>query len=369
MDSMAKQAKKVHTKKQTSKKRVTRRRSSKSKKRRTFKKDIVMIFGAFVLFVLVGFGIYVGKNMKEEQVQRGLPLEVKEEGYSTKNLLEDLAKLQTKEPSQPFILPSVPQPKPIVKKETMVKKVPPKVVKKKPKAKPLPPKTVLSKVKKEQPKLVIILDDVHTAKQLHAIKQLGIAVTPSIFPPYQQAWHTERLVQGLSHYMVHLPMESSSRKFNRQTKTLMRNFSKQQIAQRIKEIRTLFPYAKYINNHTGSLFTADYRAMLHLYRVCIAYGFTFVDSVTTGKTKVKMIAKKLHQPYIKRDIFIDNVQTISAIHRQLKKAVRLAKKRGYAIAIGHPHKVTLKALALAKPLLKGLKVVYMDELNEHKGNR
>jgi polysaccharide deacetylase 2 family uncharacterized protein YibQ len=216
--------------------------------------------------------------------------------------------------------------------------------------------------RKELPKLAIIIDDVHTMAQLHAITSLPFPVTPSIFPPYTRAPHTPRLATHVVHYMVHLPMESGNAKYDRQSKTLKTAFSREQMEARIRELRRLFPRAHYINNHTGSRFTADTDAMKMLYAAMRKEGFAFVDSLTTGASKVKQIARSYGDAYVARDVFIDNRQQIGYIHRQLKKAVKIAKKKGYAIAIGHPHRVTFEALQKAKPLLKEVEVVYIDEL-------
>lgn len=218
----------------------------------------------------------------------------------------------------------------------------------------------------KRPKLVIIIDDVHTRAQIEEIRALPFSVTPSIFPPYSLAKHSEKLAEGLRHYMIHLPMESGSTQFNKQTKTLMRSFSKSQIHKRIKELRRLFPDAAYINNHTGSTFTSSYRAMKQLYDILKLEGFDFVDSFTVGSSKVKKIAHEEGDAYIRRDIFIDNKQNIGYILKQLKKAVRIAKRKGYAIAIGHPHKTTIGALEEAKPILKGIDVVYIDQIYKRK---
>jgi len=218
------------------------------------------------------------------------------------------------------------------------------------------------KTKVKRPKLVIIIDDVHTKAQIDAIKNLGIKLTPSIFPPYVLSKNTNKLAKYVKHYMIHLPMESGSRQLNTQSKTLMTSFSAEHIAMRVAEIRTLFPNAKYINNHTGSVFTSDYKSMQRLYVALKRKGFIFVDSCTSNDTKVKKITKKFGDRYIKRDIFIDNTHTIEYIHKQLIKAVKKAKKRGYAIAIGHPHKVTMKALSLAKNILKDVRLVYINEI-------
>ncbi len=214
----------------------------------------------------------------------------------------------------------------------------------------------------DRAKLAIIIDDVHTRAQLDAIMALKMPVTPSIFPPYTLSPHTNKLATYAPHYMIHLPMESGNAKFNRQSKTLMTTASSVQMAARIHELRRLFPRARFINNHTGSVFTENYRAMDMLYRAMRKEGFIFIDSKTTAKSKVRQIARHYGDAYVARDVFIDNIQEVGYIHGQLAKAAALAKKHGYAIAIGHPHEATLRALRSAKGLLKEVEVVYIDSL-------
>ena len=162
--------------------------------------------------------------------------------------------------------------------------------------------------------------------------------------------------------MIHLPMQSGSAKMNRMQGMLRITDSNRKMKARAREIRRLFPHGKYINNHTGSVFTSNYSAMKRMYGYLREEGFVFVDSRTSGSTKVKKIAKAFGDRYIVRDVFIDNTQSVPAIRKQLAKAVKIAKRRGYAIAIGHPHKATFKALLGAKKLLKGVTPVYIDEL-------
>ena len=213
----------------------------------------------------------------------------------------------------------------------------------------------------QKPKLVIIIDDVSSAKQLERIRSLPIKVTPSIFPPYQLSKSNHKLAQGLEHYMIHLPMQSG-KAYDKQYGTLKVTDSGEKIEARVKEIRRLFPTARYVNNHTGSTFTDNYNAMKILYTALRKEGFVFVDSRTIGTTKVPKIAHDFGDAYVARDIFIDNKQNIPYIHAQLEKAVKNAKKNGYAVAIGHPHTVTMKALASAKDILKEVELVYIDEI-------
>jgi len=217
-------------------------------------------------------------------------------------------------------------------------------------------------IKGKKPKLVIIIDDVAKSSQLKTIKALPYHITPSIFPPSRNAPNSHKLARGLKHFMVHLPMESGSAKFNRMRGTLMTSDSTSKMQKRVRQIRKLFPNAKFTNNHTGSVFTSNYRALKLVYGMLKSEGFRFVDSKTSGKTKGRRVAKHYGDGYIVRDIFLDNTKSQSYIKRQLKKAIGIAKKRGYAIAIGHPYRATMRALATSQKLLDSVDVVYIDEL-------
>ncbi len=194
---------------------------------------------------------------------------------------------------------------------------------------------------------------------------LPIKVTPSIFPPYELSKSNHKLAQGLKHYMIHLPMQSG-KAYDKQYGTLKITDTKEKMEARVKEIRKLFPTARYVNNHTGSAFTSDYKAMEMLYGLLRREGFVFVDSRTTAATKVRKIAHAFGDAYVAKDIFIDNEHKIPYIHKQLRQAVKVAKKKGYAIAIGHPHPVTMKALGSAKDIFRDVELVYIDDIYRKK---
>jgi len=329
-------SKKSPVKKTVHKKRTRR----KAKKASNFKRNIVIFLALFLMVSLIAFGYFLGQeNSSESKKTVPVSKKVKEK--------------------------SVTHTKKITKKDTP-KKVPVKKINevktKVAHTKLINNENIVLAYRTKRAKLVIIIDDVHTKAQINTIKALNMKVTPSIFPPYKLAPDSHLLARGLKHYMVHLPMESSNVKFNTQYKTLKTTFTKKRIQSRVKEIRTLFPTAKYINNHTGSVFTADYGSMSTLYRALRQEGFVFVDSMTTGSSKVKKIAHGFGDAYVARDTFIDNVHTVPAIHKQLRQAVKLAKKNGYAVVIGHPHPTTIKALGSAKSIFKDIDLVYIDEI-------
>ena len=212
-------------------------------------------------------------------------------------------------------------------------------------------------------KLAIIIDDVGTDEQAQKIAALPVRVTPSIFPPEYQRKDTRSLARGFEHYAIHLPMEASSAKNNSATLRTSDNYEK--LRGVIAKLRADFPNAKFINNHTGSKFTADERAMQNLLRAMNEYGFLFIDSRTSPATKAKVAMNGLGMRYVHRDVFLDNQNSVAAVRKKLREAVALAKKQGYAIAIGHPKSSTLRALENSADILGEVDLVYLDEIYEY----
>ncbi len=215
---------------------------------------------------------------------------------------------------------------------------------------------------KGRAKLVLIIDDVATFEHASMVKSIGLKITPSIFPATKTHPDTPNIARTFEFYMIHLPMQAKH--FDSpEIGTLTANESFESMLEKIKKIRRDFPRAKYTNNHTGSRFTSDYDAMDKAYRALIEQGFIFVDSKTIAQTAVARAAKKYNQPYISRDIFLDDDPSASAVRRELIAAVNLAKKRGYAIAIGHPKKNTIAVIKASKNnILKDVEVVYLKDI-------
>lgn len=216
-----------------------------------------------------------------------------------------------------------------------------------------------------RPKLAIIMDDISTNAQASELKKLSIKVTPSIFPPEKQHPKTAELAKEFSVYMVHLPLQALNYT-NEKANTLRTGDSKEKISQRIKDIKNDFKGVKYINNHTGSGFTSDFKSTLALLDELKNSEIYFIDSLTTNKSTVLDASKKLGLKYAYRDVFLDNEQNVSKILKMINNAVAVAKKDGVAIAICHPYKSTFEALKIAqKDAFKGVEVVYVDKIYEY----
>ncbi|HEC2790819.1 TPA: divergent polysaccharide deacetylase family protein [Campylobacter jejuni] len=213
----------------------------------------------------------------------------------------------------------------------------------------------------KKPKLAIIIDDMANANQVRGLKALNLKLNPSFFPPDKNHSETPKLALKFAFYMVHLPLAAIN--YNKpELDTLNPNDSKERILKKIKQIKKDFKNLRYINNHTGSLFTSNEEAMRKLYEALKNQNIFFVDSKTIGNSKANKIAKELSIPYIQRDVFLDNEDDVNYVKKQLKSAVELAQKKGFAIAIGHPRKNTFKALEQSKDLLKSVELVYLGEI-------
>ena len=216
-------------------------------------------------------------------------------------------------------------------------------------------------VKSNKPKLAIIIDDVTTSRQVKKIKKIGYNVNISFLPPTSNHKNSAKIATDLDLYMIHLPLQASSSKYEEE-KTLYITHSIDAIESRIKTLKKLYPKTRFINNHTGSKFTSNLQAMDKLFQVLKKHNYTFLDSRTTAKSVARISAKKYGLPLLSRNIFLDNKKDTKYIQKQLKKAIKLAKKNGSAIAIGHPYNITFETLKNSKHLLKDLELVFVQQL-------
>ena len=99
-----------------------------------------------------------------------------------------------------------------------------------------------------------------------------------------------------------------------------------------------------INNHMGSKFTAYAPGMEIVIDELKRRGLFFLDSRTSPKTVGESLAHDRGIPTIARDVFLDDNMSLGAVVGQLAVVEKVARRKGYAVAIGHPHENTLQAL-------------------------
>ncbi|MBT4739316.1 MAG: divergent polysaccharide deacetylase family protein [Rhodospirillaceae bacterium] len=118
-----------------------------------------------------------------------------------------------------------------------------------------------------------------------------------------------------------------------------------------------------INNHMGSKLTSDRAAMDVVMMELKSRGLMWLDSRTDSSTVGETAAGAIGVPHMGRDVFLDNEDDEQAITAQLAKVESIARREGYAVAIGHPRDATLTALAKWMATLndKGIGLVPVTE--------
>ncbi len=166
--------------------------------------------------------------------------------------------------------------------------------------------------------------------------------------------------------LLHLPMDSvDGRRLDQGAVTL--DMTESQFARTLQANLELVPHAVGINNHMGSLLTRHPGHMFWLMQEILRRpSMFFVDSRTTVATVARQVAWENGVPSIERNVFLDNQLDESEIVFQFKRLLRLARRDGTALAIGHPHPQTLALLERQIPKLRqqGIQLLPVSDLIE-----
>ena len=234
-------------------------------------------------------------------------------------------------------------------------------------------KEKLPKVKAKGLVAIVIDDFGYRKTDIDRFKKLPYPISVSIIPftPYEKYSAQEAIKFGKS-VMLHIPMEPNSsgekiEKLERKTKGMLSTkMTEKQIRALLKEEIKRVPYAVGANNHMGSKFTRFKKGMRVVLDELTKNGLFFLDSRTVAYSLGTRVGKEMGIVVLKRDIFLDNSRDVNYIKHQLDELARIAMKRGYAIAIGHPHITTYLALKEKLPELekKGIVVVPIEKIYE-----
>lgn len=226
-------------------------------------------------------------------------------------------------------------------------------------------------LKTNQPVLAIVIDDfggadTHGVAEFMAMdKPITMAVMPNLVHSVE---HSEQAHKRGHEVILHQPMEPDCRKASwLGPGAILSSMTDEEIkANFVKNLKTV-PHAKGFNNHTGSKITSDAKKIKPILEVAKSNGLFVLDSCTSAHSQVISVAKNVGIPYAKRDVFLDNIKNKSHIQKQIKLACKIAKKQGYAVAIGHVGyggKVTAGAVLEAIPEIEkeGVKLVHLSEI-------
>lgn len=203
------------------------------------------------------------------------------------------------------------------------------------------------------PRIALLIDDMGLAQALSArAEALPAEVTLSYLPyaPKLQVQVAQAAKKG-HEIMLHLPMEPIGKE-NPGPNALWTSMNDDQIRSTTAAALDSFSGYSGVNNHMGSRMTQDRNKMDVVVQLLRERGLSFVDSRTTPRSVALQAARAVGVPAAGRDIFLDDSQDPEAVQGELAKLEAVARRKGVALAIGHPHPVTLSALESWIPAAK-----------------
>ncbi len=211
-----------------------------------------------------------------------------------------------------------------------------------------------------RPAIAVVLDDIcMNRRATAAINKLKAPLTLAFLPYAGDLVRQTKAATAAGHELVlHLPMEPEGDEWPGPN-ALLSTLPPEIFRARLQSNFERFEGYVGMNNHMGSLLTTSRERMAIVMAELRRRDLLFLDSRTTSKSIAAEEAGRHGVPHATRDVFIDHVIELGAIEKRLAQVERIAKQNGVAVAIGHPHASTLRALRRWLPTLdrRGFKLV------------
>jgi polysaccharide deacetylase 2 family uncharacterized protein YibQ len=206
-----------------------------------------------------------------------------------------------------------------------------------------------------RPKVAIIIDDIGYDRGLaRQYLALNVPLTFSVLPesPFRRSILKSIRSKG-QEIMLHQPMEPEEYPHvDPGPAALLNSMSADALIHQLTQNLDALPGVKGVNNHMGSRLTTESTRMYQVFSVLKKRGLYFIDSRSTAATVCRPSARMFQIPFGERDIFLDHYQEDGFIRGQFKQLIREAQKNGAAIAIAHPHQITVDVLREILPQLQ-----------------
>lgn len=203
-----------------------------------------------------------------------------------------------------------------------------------------------------RPVISIVIDDV-------GVTRVGTERCIALPGPLTLAWFPfapnlpEQVALASAHgheTLLHMPMQSFSNSTSQTGPNPLRiDLPPEVNLARLQAAIAAVPDAVGLNNHMGSVATANPALMKLVAEETRRQGMLFLDSVVIPHSQGLPRALEAGVPAAGNDIFLDPIRQHESVAQQLERVERIARHRGYAITIGHPHARTLDALAAWLP--------------------
>lgn len=216
-------------------------------------------------------------------------------------------------------------------------------------------------------RIAIVIDDVGNSLEdlepfLGFPGKITFAVLPSLANSREAA---RRAREAGKEVIVHMPMAAMDGTYPGPG-TIRPGEDPHRMISLIAENLSTVPGAVGVNNHMGSLMTADEESMGILLGYLKARGLFFLDSRTTAESVIPTVAPSVGIPWLERDVFLDNEPTREYVVKALEQGLKIARSEGHAVMIGHaPNRIVASVLKSNYDRLRelGYRFVTLQELS------
>ncbi len=232
---------------------------------------------------------------------------------------------------------------------------------------PKPPPSV--KPTPLKPRVAIVIDDLgYDLGRFRELLDLDVPITVAVLPYLKYSLRVAEQAHSKGwDVLLHLPMEpKDTERYDPGEHALFTHMSEDRVQSLVEENLGAVPFVKGVNNHMGSRFTEDEDLMRAVLEVIKKRDIFFLDSRTTAHSVAGRIAKQMGIKTADRDVFLDNRRDREYIRKQMEELVSIARRKGKAVAIGHPYPETISVLKDMIPELEreGIRVVKLSSLVE-----
>lgn len=214
-------------------------------------------------------------------------------------------------------------------------------------------------------RLAIVIDDCGSdMKTLEGLNKLPIPLTYAVMP--NKPHTSESAESGYDagrKIFVHLPMEAMHIGSSEKT-YIAKDMSDKEVKETANDLLDQVPHAVGMNNHQGSLATADPRLMKDVMAVLKQRHLAYLDSRTNKDSVGEQTASAAGISTTRNNLFIDNDKDVELIKNRLRQGGQIAKSNGSAVVIGHCRPYTLQAIKESIDELhkEGIDIVFVTDL-------
>jgi len=197
-----------------------------------------------------------------------------------------------------------------------------------------------------RPRIAIVIDDMGIDKKRSArVIALPAPLTLSFLTYATKLKRQTEAARAAGHeLLLHIPMEPKGRNVDPGPNVLLGTLPAEELRRRLAWGFDRFGSYVGVNNHMGSKFTGNWAAMTVVMEEVKRRGLLFLDSRTASNTVGSALARRMGVPFADRNVFLDNRNNSAEVRARLAEVEALARRKGTAIAIGHPREATLEAL-------------------------